>query len=161
MTVSKADLHGFCLQARELVARGHLEDALRLYNRIVLVDPDNERALSDRGIAYAMAGQVELAIADLERSFALGFASAEASCAMGRMALDADRVEQALEWFDKAVEQDPNDPAAYHHRSAALLKAGRTEAALQDLNKCLELNPDETMRRLVLQRLRHLRKQAT
>ena len=47
----------------------------------------------------------------------------------------------AIEFFDKAIKADPDNHILYSNRSAAYLSLGKGKLALQDAEKCIELNP--------------------
>jgi tetratricopeptide (TPR) repeat protein len=54
--------------------------------------------------------------------------------------LETDRdLNQALTWFDKAIEQSPNAFWVYHQKANALAKLGKKEEAKQTANKSIEL----------------------
>ena len=54
--------------------------------------------------------------------------------------LEADKdLNQALSWFDKAIEQSPNAFWIYHQKANALAKLGKKEEAKQTANKSMEL----------------------
>ena len=54
--------------------------------------------------------------------------------------LDTNRdLNQAVAWFDKAIEQNPNAYWAYHQKANALAKLGKKEEAKQTANKSMEL----------------------
>ena len=46
---------------------------------------------------------------------------------------------QAVVWFDKAIEQNPNAFWVYHQKANALAKLGKKEDAKQAANKSIEL----------------------
>jgi Tfp pilus assembly protein PilF len=54
---------------------------------------------------------------------------------------EKNRLSDALEEFDRAVEIDPGNADAYYWRARALTKAGRYDGAVEDLKKAVDLNP--------------------
>jgi tetratricopeptide (TPR) repeat protein len=54
---------------------------------------------------------------------------------------EKNRLSNALEEFDRAVEIDPDNPDAYYWRARALTQAGRYDRAEKDLKKAVDLNP--------------------
>ena len=50
--------------------------------------------------------------------------------------------ENAIEDYNKAIEQNPNNELAYHNRANAKYNIGLYEEAIKDYNKVLELNPN-------------------
>jgi tetratricopeptide (TPR) repeat protein len=54
-----------------------------------------------------------------------------------------DRYEEALGCFDKALELNPRDTAAWTNKGASLLSLGRFEEALGCYDKALEFDPHD------------------
>ena len=50
--------------------------------------------------------------------------------------------EEAIEYFDKAIKYDSKNFEAYFYRGCAKYNIFQKEAALEDYNKTLELNPE-------------------
>ena len=49
--------------------------------------------------------------------------------------------EQSLAFFDKAIEQTPEDSECYHNKGVSLKNLQRYEEAIIEFDKTLELNP--------------------
>lgn len=60
----------------------------------------------------------------------------------GRKALEAAQYQAAAEWFDKAVQADPNDYAARFHLALAETMLGKNAEAIAGYKRVLELKPD-------------------
>merc|ERR1712126_345638 len=54
-------------------------------------------------------------------------------------AADSGDLAEALKLFDRLVTLDPKRPSSYNNRAQALRLTGRTDSALKDLNKAIEL----------------------
>ena len=67
---------------------------------------------------------------------------ARAWFSVGYLYGEEDNWEAAIDAYDKALELDPNDTAAYNNRGVAKRNLGQYEAALADYDKALELEPD-------------------
>jgi tetratricopeptide (TPR) repeat protein len=157
MSENKIDLSPFCMKARGFLIKGRTDDALGLYGDVLQVDPDNVLAYADRGTAYAMLKKFDLALSDLQRAFALGYAEASAYCTMGTVYFELKQFQKALECFAKALELDAGYPFTYYNRSNVLHALGDNAAAIADLEKCLTLNPETGMKQLILRRMDALR----
>jgi len=55
-----------------------------------------------------------------------------------------EQYEEAISDYTKAIELDPEKAIAYRLRSLAYAELGDNEAARQDLDKAMELNPGDT-----------------
>ena len=79
-----------------------------------------------------MLKKFDMALIDLERAFALGYADALAYSAMATIYFELKRFSDALKYFAKAIELDPNHPLIYYNRSNVLHALGDNEAAIAD-----------------------------
>lgn len=66
--------------------------------------------------------------------------SAQSFKEAGNKALQEKRFDDAIEAYSQAIAVDPSDHVFFSNRSAAYLSKGDAQNALQDANKCIELN---------------------
>ncbi len=59
----------------------------------------------------------------------------------GNVALASENYSEAIDIYTKAIQLDDKNHVLYSNRSAAYVKAGKYEEALEDANKTIELNP--------------------
>lgn len=59
----------------------------------------------------------------------------------GNVAIASENYSEAIDIYTKAIQLDDKNHVLYSNRSAAYVKAGKYEEALQDANKTIELNP--------------------
>ena len=156
MSKNDIDLSVFCMSARGLISQGKIEDAIGIYSDVIQIDPENSLAYADRGTAYAMMKNFDLAIIDLKRAFSLGYADVSAYSTMATIYSEKKQLQNALEYFAKAIELNKNYPLTYYNRSNVFYEIGDHESAISDLNKCLEFKSDENFRELVIRRLNML-----
>ena len=52
------------------------------------------------------------------------------------------QIDEAIEFFDKAIKYDENNFEAYYYRGCAYSNNFKTNQALKDWNKAIELKPD-------------------
>ncbi|MHA6912631.1 tetratricopeptide repeat protein [Ralstonia pseudosolanacearum] len=157
MNKQKIDLSVFCMRARNLLAKGDADNALALYGDVLQVDSDNSLAYADRGTAYAMLKKFDSALADLKQAIALGYVDASVYCTIGTVYSELGQLEVALDCLNKAIDMSKVYPLAYYNRSSVLHGLGDDGAAISDLERCLEFDPDEGVRQLILGRLNLLR----
>lgn len=153
MSTEKMDLNPFCMKARAFLKEGRMDDALGLYADVLRIDPDHALAYADRGTVHAMQKQFDLALADLDRAFALGHAQSAAYSTAGTICLETRDYERALAYYARAIELDPAYPYTYYNRANVYQGLGNKEAALADLDTCLGFNPPDDFRQLVLKRI--------
>ncbi|APC15420.1 hypothetical protein BLL42_06650 [Pseudomonas frederiksbergensis] len=159
MNEKKIDLSAFCMRARGFLSQGRSDDALGLYGDVIHIDPDNALAYADRGTAYAMLKKFDMALSDLERAFALGYADASAYSTVATIYFELKQFPDALKYFAQAIGLDPSYPLAYYNRSNVLHELGDDNAAIADLEKCLGFEMEEDFKRLILSRLDLLKSQ--
>ncbi len=157
MANEKLDLSAFCYRAREYVAQGRTRDALNLYGDVLRTDPDNALAYADRGTVYAMLEEHDLALADLRKAFALGYAEASAYCTAATVYSKLKHYQKSLEYFAKAIAAGKDYPFIYYNRAELFRKTGKIEAAIADLETYLALGPDPEQRNPILQRINLLK----
>jgi len=68
--------------------------------------------------------------------------SADEAKAKGNAALQAGKITEAIEFYSEAIHLDGSKHVYYSNRSAAYLKQGDANNALQDAEACLGLNPE-------------------
>ncbi len=106
--------------------------------------------LEKDGIEAALARYRQLKIEEPEK---WSFAEAELNM-LGYQLLARDRIDEAIAIFELNVEAFPAAFNTYDSLGEACLLAGRTEAAIANYERSLELNPDNANAGAVLARLR-------
>lgn len=116
---------------------------------------DATRAVAyiNRAIAYARAGKLRAAVADLSASMALDSANPLAYYDRGRAYLDLGRLDAAVADFDRTIELDPSFALAYHNRGLVREKQGRKNEAISDFRAALQHDPSLTAAARHLQQL--------
>jgi Flp pilus assembly protein TadD len=103
-----------------------------------LTDAD---ALNALGIAALQAGQLDQAIAFLEKATSLAPQHRFAWNNLGRAYIAARRSDDAIAAFDRQIAINPNDEYSYANKGLALVGLGRREDALVQFRKQLEITP--------------------
>ena len=115
----------------------HYENVVKDLDRVInrFEHPDAAEASIIRGISYGQLGQTELArqdlapfvkvIEDVERGSRLNPQVSKVYYARGLAFLHLSRYEQAIEYFDHAIQLNPNDPVIHEGRSLAISKLAR------------------------------------
>jgi len=62
---------------------------------------------------------------------------------IGRQAIDANRWNEAINAYDKALELNPNDTSAFNNRGFAYSNLGKYRQAILDYDRAIELNPKD------------------
>jgi tetratricopeptide (TPR) repeat protein len=104
--------------------------------------PDNSRAWSDLGDAFARAGNFDEAIRDYDKALKLDPYYAKAYNNRGNARSDANHDLDAIGDYDKAITLEPDFAEAYNNRGLAYAKIGRLTDAIRDYDKAIALKPD-------------------
>ncbi len=139
--------------------------AAELYGQIVRAKPDDERARLRWIEAMVRAGDVDKAQEQLDEYVKRHGSSVTTQMLQGAMlvpratsALMAGNInqarslrEQALEAFNRAIEQQPRNPVAYYHRAVLLRTDPQHDPqVISDLRQVLSLDPDMSQARRLL-----------
>jgi tetratricopeptide (TPR) repeat protein len=122
---------------------GMANEACAAFERALLLQPDDTETLDAYRSALETCGRLEAAYTIGRRVARLAPGDAALQQRAGNLALRLGRVNEALEWLDRAVALDSRLVAAHIARSRALLVAGRAEAALAAAQQARALAPDQ------------------
>lgn len=123
--------------------------AIDAYTRVLSLNPQNVEALLFRGRSHLALGRYENAYQDAERAIQIAAArpapyrvKADAFFATRQYAAAAEAYGKLIERLDPSTAGGQAVAAAYNNRGNARLAAGNPEAALPDLTRALEIDPD-------------------
>jgi len=101
---------------------GFREAALKCYQQAAALDPDEPRFSYYLAQSRASGGDLEAALAALDRVHALAADYAPAYLYRGQWSLDLGRISPAFEAFRKAAELEPDHPAGWIGQARVLIK---------------------------------------
>jgi tetratricopeptide (TPR) repeat protein len=127
--------------AAEHQKEGRIEEAERLYRRVLHANPGNVDALRLLASIAAAADHAEDAERMLEEALRLAPDFLLAILDLGQLYKEQDRYPEAIACFDRAVALDPAQPQAHFRRAGALARASFTPEAAAGYRRCLELRP--------------------
>ena len=152
--IDKAKVH--YIRAYSLLQQGEVEDAIAGFTRALELNPDDEYALTFRGVAHHQQGARAAALADFNKALELKPDYADAYYHRAASHSDNGFYDNAVADLSKALELSPDNVMAYTLRGYALSMQGKHRIGLADLNQALRLDPDNTeareMRRFIRQR---------
>ncbi|MBI1304048.1 MAG: tetratricopeptide repeat protein [Phycisphaera sp.] len=88
------------------------------------------------------AGDLEKARQEVEAAIARSDTEARYWSLLGRIELEARRLERAVSAFDRAMECDPSLAEAYYYRGVVHQRWGAADRAIEDYLKAAELDPE-------------------
>ncbi len=127
--------------------------SLETYNRLLSTSKRNARVLSRIAEIYYDKGDLERAYEFYHKITTYEPASENARVAylnMGNILDDAQRYEESIQAYEKALAISPKDDAALYNLGIAYKHAGRPQLAIESWKKASELNPDNPQPLLAL-----------
>lgn len=141
--------------------QGRYVDALRDCDKALEIDPENYRALNNKGYTFQKSGNIELAKQNYEAACNLDFDTAcenyksltgylpsDISAAVKDLLEKSYAAFQQKDWAgvvrttSKVLELSSDNVQALANRAAAYAYSGKIEAALEDCNSAIRINPD-------------------
>jgi TolB-like protein/Flp pilus assembly protein TadD len=144
------DAYEMYLKAHQtFLTRSDIPGAIEMFEKTVELDPGFGRAVAGLSAAYAVAPSwgytdrdyVSLAEAAARRAIELDPTLAIAYSVLGYVGHDKRDLVAALEWYDRAIETNANDPTAWLWRGILNNELGYFERAASDIDRCLQLDP--------------------
>jgi tetratricopeptide (TPR) repeat protein len=120
---------------------GHLEEALKAYDKALMFAPEDAEIWTNIGNALTQAGRHDEASLSFEHALKLNPRSPDAAIERGRALFKLTRYEEALACFDLVNEMRPDDADVAHMRSTCMVRLRRFDEALPEVRKVLALKP--------------------
>lgn len=122
-----------------LLALGRSEDAIKDYDMILQLNPDNHEAYNNRAIVRINHKQYDLALEDLNRALEINPNFIHVYGNMGFVYMGQEKYELAIETYTKGLQVNDSSAALYFYRSQAYARLNRFEEAIRDADKAKEL----------------------
>jgi len=132
------------LRARIHQQGGDSDSAAADLRRVLDKHPDHPAALELRGLIAAERNDYPAAIADFRKLVAQKPDDAVLVGQLGMLYLAAKQPRQAIRRFSRSIELDATNFGSWRGRSDAEISIGDHTAALADLEKALELKPEDS-----------------
>ncbi|HUT14134.1 MAG TPA: tetratricopeptide repeat protein [Thermoguttaceae bacterium] len=127
--------------ARRCFESGDLEQAERLFRRVVDVDPSSKEALQALGVVALRAGRIGEACDLLRRAVAADPADALLQNHLGAALASREDFDEAEECLRRAIEIDPNLSDAHYNLAKTLRSRNKPEEAVAHYRAALQLAP--------------------
>ena len=132
------------LRARIHQQAGDSDRAAADLERVLAKHPDHPAAIELRGLIAAERNDYPAAIRDFRKLVAQKPDDAVIVGQLGMLYLAAKQPRQAIKRFSRSIELDDKNFASWRGRSDAEISIGDHKAARVDLEKALELEPDDS-----------------
>lgn len=139
----KADFApAYLLRAEILLGMQQGAEALADVEKTIEQVPEEESAYLLRGRIYELLADREKAAADYRRVLELNPFNEEAVLLAGGLLISEEKYDEAVGFFDEAIDTNPSFAKAYAERGRAKNLKGDKAGAFEDLKKAIELNPE-------------------
>jgi len=98
---------------------GNLTDAIRYYNEVLAVEPNNTGAIYDKGLALDVLGKHEDAIVHYDILLSVQPDNINALVNKGGALADLGSYQEAIKYFDKVLSIDPNNELTEENKKLA------------------------------------------
>jgi len=133
-------------KAMYLGNRGNFGEEVYIYNKILDENPDNSFALANRGYAYFQSGEHEKAIENYNRALKVNPNLTIGWEYKGVYLLSYEKnYKEALVYFDKATELDPEAYKSWYNKGAAFERLGMYKESYECIDKATKFNPEDDL----------------
>jgi len=147
--------------ATQAHGEGELENAIDAYSDLLDQQPNHLPALLARGRCHLEKKDYTAAVSDFRRAQNLDKRSTGALVALGDLYFARKNHDQAITFFDQAIDIESNHAQARCRRGLAHYHSGRYRQAFLDLQRAYKLDPEiPNIRRLVQMAIRKLEENA-
>ena len=131
----------YLMRARILLSMQQATEALPDVEKAITLAPEEETSYL-RGRIHEAMGNIDAAAADYQNVLELNPFNDEAMLLVGQLLITQERLDEAITFFDEAIDLKPDFGKAYAERGRAKNLKGDKEGAFEDLKKSIELNPE-------------------
>jgi tetratricopeptide (TPR) repeat protein len=132
-------------RAAEAELGGRRDDAIRLYQRVISIDPTLLHAINRLGAVSGEIGDLAMATRQFETSLRIDPSQPEAWFNLGIAQSKFGRPEQALTCFDRVIALSPLSGAGHLERATTLTRMGRYEEAEAAFEETVRLLPNDPL----------------
>jgi tetratricopeptide (TPR) repeat protein len=129
-------------QGIALHQQGHLAQADVIYQQVLVKQANHFDALHLSGVIALQNKNSVLAVKLIGRAIEINENDAAAYCNLGVALKESNRLEEALDRFDKAIVIKPDFVEVYNNRGNTLHKLKRFEDAVASFDKAVAIKPD-------------------
>ena len=129
------------LAIHDLIQKEQYDLAMPLINEVLMVYPNDAATLNFLGYIWLMGEKPAFAYQYFRRALQEQPGNKALWTSLGRACHEMDNFEEALKYFLKSAELDPNYAMAYSNASASLVQMSRWDDAEKSAKMALECDP--------------------
>ncbi len=138
-----AEAEDFMTKASMAARSGRYEEALKYYDEALKAQPNNIRALFNKGVMLQMLGKPGEAIKYYDKYLDINPYDPEAWSNKGMALRRMGRVTEAIKAYEKGIDLNPEDATLWSNKGIALRSMGRIEDAIKCYDRALEIDPND------------------
>ncbi len=141
------DVRSAMVLAGEQLTKGNPDQAIKIFEELLAVDPNNAEAYNQIGYYYGYRGDYDRAIDNLTKYQFISPDNANPFDSLGENQAYSGRYNEAIENLNRALAIKPDFGPAYQHLGVAYEGMGEYEKAVKSYEKASELADNDPMRR--------------
>lgn len=129
-------------RALSLLKKGQHDEAIRSFDKAILLEPGNAKTHAQRASAWEAKGDLDKALSDYNTAIDLDHTSIPAFHARGMLWHRRGEFEKALIDLDRAIRLSFSDAKVYRDRGTVWYDMGRYNRAIADFSRAITINPN-------------------
>lgn len=125
--------------ALEKYQKSDYEGAIKEYDKIIELDPNNATVYGNRGVIKGILENIKGAVSDTKKAIELEPDNPVHYHSLATVYFNQNKFKKALDFCNQAIQKDASYDIAYYTRARTQLGLKNKEGACQDFKKALEL----------------------
>ena len=125
-------------RARDLVARGRYDGAMRTYEKIAEASPRDERALCGMALVAMVRVQKDYVLTNMELALSVRPDAAYPHGIVGMVLHSDGRLDEALASYGRMLSADSGEASAYVRKAQILRSQGKEQECAEAIKSCLD-----------------------
>ena len=122
---------------------GKYQEAIDCFDKAIMINPENLKALRGKGSVLGRLEKYEEAIDCFDKAIMINPNDYGIRKSRGTAYYWLEKYEEAIDCFDKALEMDSTDEGAWKSRGTCLCKLEKYEEAIDCFDKSIKINPND------------------
>ncbi len=125
----------------ELLDNNKYNEAIKSFQKVVDLNPKNDKAFNNMGIAFYYMGKYEEAIKNYQKVIDLNHEDDIAYNNLGVAFDEVGKYEEAIENYQKTIDLNPKKDKASYNLGVAFDEVSKSEEAIENYQKTIDPNP--------------------
>ena len=136
----KVETWDLCLKGVSLISLGRYDEAIRLFDKALELDPRDAEVWTNKGLSLFKLGRKDEAIRCFDKAIEIDPRVAEAWNNKGTILNELGRYDDAIRCLDKAILLDSRDAGIWANKGRSFFSLGRKDEALRCFDKAIEID---------------------